>query len=118
MKNIIAMSLLSLATLASAQTAQTTPATKPQAVLGTDPAPRTLFPPAPTPTPKPALALDATEIISVKAVVQEYNNADTDIKNVEKAIQSHHPGYTFNFQTGQLVEIPKESEPVKAEDKK
>jgi hypothetical protein len=107
MKNIIAMSLLSLATLASAQTAQTTPATKPQAVLGTDPAPRTLFPPAPT---KPAPSLDATELISVKDVVQEYTQVMKDLKSISDAITVHHPGYTFNFQTGQLVEIPKPEE--------
>ena len=112
MKNVIAMSLLSLATLASAQTAQTT---TPQAVGGTNPAPRTLFPPAPT---KPAPSLDATELISVKDVVQEYTQVMKDLKSISDAITVHHPGYTFNFETGQLVEIPNPKEPAKTEDKK
>jgi hypothetical protein len=117
MKNIIAMSLLSLATLASAQTAQTAPAIQPQAVGGTNPAPRTLFPPAP-PTPKPSPSLDATELIAVKDVVQEYNQVAKDLKSVSDAITSHHPGYTFDFTSGQLVEIPKPKEPAKADEKK
>jgi hypothetical protein len=108
MKNIIAMSLLSLATLASAQTAQTTQAIPPQAVGGTDPAPRTLFPPKPT--PKPAPSLDATELIAVKDVVQEYNQVAKDLKSVSDAITSHHPGYTFDFTSGELKEIAKPEE--------
>jgi hypothetical protein len=92
--NAIAILFIS-ATFASAQTAKPT-----------------------TEAPKPVPVLDATEQLAIKDVVQEYNNANKDIKAVSDAITVHHPGYTFNFETGQLVEIPKPKEPAKTEDKK
>jgi hypothetical protein len=99
--NAIAILFLSAATFAGAQTA------KPTTEVSNVPV-----------APKPAPVLDATEQLAIKDVVLEYNNANKDIKAVSDAITVHHPGYTFNFQTGQLVEISKPTEPVKTEDKK
>lgn len=64
--------------------------------------------------PKPEEKLTTTEIIAIQDVAQELNKANRDAANVIADIQKAHPGYTFDFRTGQFVKMP---EPKK-EDKK
>ena len=56
-------------------------------------------------TPKPE-KLTSTEVIAVNQVAVEINKATVDAGNVIADIQKAHPGYTFDFRTGQLVKLP------------
>lgn len=49
--------------------------------------------------------LTATEVIAVNQVAVEINKASQDAGNVVADIQKAHPGYTFDFRTGQLVKV-------------
>lgn len=55
-------------------------------------------------TPGPE-KLTATEVIAVNQVAAEINKASLDAGNVIADIQKTHPGYTFDFRTGQLVKL-------------
>ncbi len=49
--------------------------------------------------------LSATEVIAVNEVAVEINRASQDAGNVVADIQKAHPGYTFDFRSGQLVKV-------------
>jgi len=49
--------------------------------------------------------LTATEVIAVNQVASELTKASQDAGNVIADIQRAHPGYTFDFRTGQLNKV-------------
>jgi hypothetical protein len=59
---------------------------------------------APAPAPKEE-RLTSTEVLALNTVTSEINKASQDAANVEADIQKNHPGYTFDFHTGQLVKV-------------
>jgi len=57
-----------------------------------------------TPTAAPE-KLTATEVLALNQVAQEINKASQDAGNVVADIQKAHPGYTYDFRTGQLQKV-------------
>ena len=53
----------------------------------------------------PPEKLSSTEVLAINVVAQEINKASQDAGNVVADIQKAHPGYTFDFRTGQLVKV-------------
>jgi hypothetical protein len=111
MSKIVATILLSglMATVVSAQAPQPTTATP---VPSRDPATHESFASTPTP-PAPDVKLSYTETVAAHAISADITSLTNEVQTFEADISKSHPGYAFNFQTGQLVKVPVPTAPTK-----
>lgn len=62
-------------------------------------------PVVPQPQPEKQERLTRTEVLAINDVGGRLSAAERDAANVIADIQKAHPGYTFDFRTGQLVKL-------------